>query len=143
MKRILTILGVVALAAIPVLAGGGDHSGCCMKQAGVERTVTNIDNGVRITLAASDPQVVSTLQGKVEGCGKDGCGDCPMHAEGVTRTVEKTDNGVVITATASDASVVAKLQQHATAMGAGGCGKKAADKPAGCPHHKAGEPAKS
>jgi hypothetical protein len=132
-KRMLVGLGLAALIAVPLLAGPNGPAmgaGCCMSQTGVERTVTNLANGVRITLTATDPKVVETLQARTETCPKDGCADCPMHAEGVTRSVEKTANGVVITATSSDPAQVAKLQKHAASMTAGTCPRHKAR--AGC-----------
>jgi len=101
-----------------------------MRAPGFERVVTNLENGVRITLTAEDPSAVAELQRRTETCPKGGC-DCPMHAEGVSRTVDKTTEGVVITATSSDPTLVKKLQQHA-AEAAGGCGHKASETAAGC-----------
>lgn len=141
MRRKLTAIlaMLVAAVALPALAGEGHaccrkdaaKPGCMARTAGVERTAATLDNGVRITMTATDPAVVAKLQtmgGVGEGC----CAGCPMRQEGVTRSVEKTANGVVITATSTDPATVKKLQEHATAMAGGQacCGGKAK---AGCP----------
>ncbi len=131
MKRFLVMCGMLAMLATAAFAADEKPMGCCAKQAGVERAVVKLDNGVRVTMTSKDAKVVAMLQEKSasdKGC----CPSCPMHAEGVTRTVEKTVDGVVVTATAADAALVAKLQQHATMEGMAGCGAKAADKAAGC-----------
>ncbi len=117
MKRVpLTVLAV--LAAAPLLAADSAAPMSCCKNAGVERTVVNLDNGVRVTMTAKDPKAVAAIQEKSATC----CKDCPMTAEGVTRTVEKTAAGVVITATAANPELVKKLQAHAAADAAGGEG---------------------
>jgi hypothetical protein len=131
MKRFIVLCGVLALLALPAIAGDGKAMGCCGKQANVERSVTNTENGVRVTLTSADAKTVAMLQEKSAACDKAGCGDCPMHAEGVNRTVDKTENGIVITATATDQAMIAKLQQHAATMGSASCGAKSANK-AGC-----------
>lgn len=116
-KQRFALLIVVLLAAAPVLAGGQGPAACCAAMAGVERTVTQLDNGVRVTLVGADQATVDKLQAQAGTCPAKGCSGCPMHAEGVTRTVEKTSSGVVITATAQDPALVASLQKHAVAAG--------------------------
>jgi hypothetical protein len=133
MRRFFVLSALVAMLAMPALAGQGKAMGCCGKQSGVQRSVANVDNGVRITMTATDPKVVASLQEMSASCGAaGGCADCPMHGEGVTRTVEKTADGIVVTATATDPAMVAKLQQHAATMGAAGCAGAKAEAKAGC-----------
>ena len=144
MKKVAVLFVAACLLALPLAADcGKDHAaaaggkghgstGCCAKQEGVERTVTNLDNGVQVSLTASDPKVVEMLQTHSAMAGKDGCGECPMKAEGVTRSVEKTATGVVMTATATTPEAVKALQQHAAQMATGGCMKKT--EKAGCAH---------
>ena len=143
MKKILVLSGMMALFALSVTAGDGKAMGCCAKQDAVTRTVANIDNGVKVTLASTDAKAVAMLQEKAPTCSQGGCGDCPMHAEGVTRTVENTADGVVVTATATDMELVAKLQAHATKDAAAcargseakaGCCAKGKAEAKGCAH---------
>lgn len=117
MKRALLFLIAAAVVALPGLAGEHGSAGCCQAQTGVERTVIQLSDGVRVTLAAKDAATIEKLHSHAGICAEKGCGDCPMHAEGVTRSVEKTDTGVTITATSTDADLVAKLQQHAGRQG--------------------------
>ncbi len=145
MRRFLFVLALALAAAAPLLAADAATPMSCCGGAGVERSVTNIDNGVKVTLTAKDPKVVAQVQEMAAACPKDKpcCKDCPMAAEGVTRAVAKTDSGVVITATSADPELVKKLQAHAASMAAGGDGKaccKGGAKDAGmagkCPHAK-------
>ena len=120
MKRIFLLMVLAALLAAPILAGDpapAKHAACCSKSTGAERTVANLENGVKITCTASDAKAVALIQEAAASCSKDKtcCKDCPMAAEGVTRTVEKTDKGVVITVTSADAAMVKKLQESAAA----------------------------
>lgn len=156
MKRSATLIVLLSLVALPLLAAdtpAKPAAACCLKQAGAQRTVTNLDNGVKIAFTSADPKIVALIQEETGTCPKAGCSkECPMQAEGVTRTVEKTDAGVVITATSADAATVAKLQQHPATMWDKDCPHKAAaacskakgmaGKPA-CPHANAGAPAQS
>ncbi len=120
MKRIFLLLALAALAAAPIMAADAPvkaDAGCCLKAAGAQHTVTNLDNGVKITITSTDPKVAAMIQDETASCPKPGCAkDCPMQAKGVTRTVEKTDAGVVITTTAADAATVKALQEHAATM---------------------------
>jgi hypothetical protein len=146
MKRLVALTALSLLAALPVVAGDTPEAkspaACCLKNAGAQRTVTNLDNGVKITCTASDAKAVAMIQDAAASCSKDKmcCKECPMAAEGVTRTVEKTANGVVITATSSDAAMVKKLQESAAACCSGKmkecCKGGAHAKGAGddCPH---------
>lgn len=132
MKRFMPLVIAMVLAALPLasdnaLAGcakaAGAKTSCPAAMEGVERSVANLDNGVRVTMNASDPKVIEALQKSVAAGPADGCQTCPMHAEGVTRTVEKTATGVVVTATSANGDVVKSLQAHAASMTAGaGCG---------------------
>ncbi len=148
MKRIVLVIALAALAAAPLLAADAAKPAamCCLKNAGAQRTVTNLDNGVRIEFAATDPKVVALIQDETASCPKPGCApECPMQAKGVTRTVEKTEKGVVITATATDAALVKALQEHAAAQwdklcphkAGKACSKaKATESGHACPHAK-------
>ncbi len=156
MKRFATLTVLFALVALPLVAADTPakaSAACCLKQAGVQRTVTKLDNGVKIAFTSADPKIVVMIQDETATCPKPGCSkDCPMQAEGVTRTVERTDAGVVITATSADPALVAKLQEHAATMwdkdcphkAAAACskGKGMAAKPA-CPHATGAAPAQS
>ena len=129
MKRVAILFVLLGLTFVPLATAAdptAEHgAACCAKGAGAQRTVTNLDNGVKIEMVSADPKVVAMIQQETATCPKPGCcKDCPMVAKGVTRTVEKTDKGVVITATATDAKLVASLQQHATAQGDATCPHK-------------------
>jgi hypothetical protein len=138
MRRTLTLAVLFALVALPLLAADAPvkpSAACCLKGAGAQRTVTNLDNGVKITITGGDPKLAAMIQDETATCPKPGCSkECPMRAEGVTRTVEKTDTGVVITATASDPVMVKKLQEHAATMWDKDCPHKATK---ACPKSKA------
>ncbi len=155
MKRLATLTVPLALFALPLLAADTPAkapAGCCLKAAGAQRTVTNLDNGVKITITGTDPKLVAMIQDETAVCPKPGCSNaCPMRAEGVKRTVEKTDAGVVIVATSTDPAMVTKLQRHAAKMWDETCPHAAAACPrakggAGvpaCPHAKGASPARS
>ncbi len=151
MKRLILFVALAALVAAPMMAapmmgggGPGKTMGCCGKGAGVERSVANLDNGVKITVTAADAKTVAMIQEMAASCpmGTAACKDCPMAAKGVTRAVEKTDKGVVITVTSADAAMVKTLQEHAATCTAGGmagcCKGKAGAKGMGmtCPYAK-------
>jgi anaerobic selenocysteine-containing dehydrogenase len=154
MRRTATFAVLFALIALPLLAAdtpAKPSADCCLKSAGAQRTVTNLDNGVKITITGADPKLVAMIQEETAACPKPGCSkDCPMQAEGVTRTVEKTDTGVVITATAGNPEMVKKLQEHAATQWDKACPHKAgkacprgqADAPK-CPHAKTAVPSES
>jgi hypothetical protein len=149
MRRIATFAVLFALIAVPLLAADAPatpSAACCLKGAGAQRTVTNLDNGVKIAITGGDPKLAAMIQEETATCPKPGCSkDCPMRAEGVTRTVEKTDAGVVITATAMNPAMVKKLQEHAAAQwdkdcphkAGKACAKGQASAPK-CPHAKGG-----
>ena len=154
MRRIATAVVLFALIALPLLAAdtpAKPSADCCLKSAGAQRTVTNLDSGVKITITGADPKLAAMIQEETAACPKPGClKDCPMQAKGVTRTVEKTDTGVVITATSSDLEMVKKLQEHAAAQWDKACPHKAgktcakgqANAPK-CPYAKDGAPTQS
>lgn len=122
MKRFLLVIALAVLATAPVMAADAAAPMACCRAVGVERTVTNLDNGVKVTMTAKDPKAVAIIQEMSAACSKDKpcCKDCPLASEGVTRTVEKTNSGVVVTATATNPELVKKLQAHAAALAAGG-----------------------
>jgi hypothetical protein len=142
MKRLFLLFALAALLATTLIAADtAKPMACCSKAAGVERTVANLDNGVKITITAKDAKAVAMIQNMAASCGmdKDCCKDCPMMAEGVTRAVETTANGVVITATATDTKLVKAMQEHAATCGNAsmkGCCKGKAKSAAACPHAK-------
>jgi len=128
MKHTFLLLALAAVLAAPVMAADAPAhaAGCCLKAAGAQHTVTNLDNGVKITITSTDPKVAAQIKNETASCPKAGCAkDCPMQAKGVTRTVEKTDTGVVITATAADAATVKALQEHAATMWEKACPHRA------------------
>jgi len=129
MKRTCLLLVLAAVLAAPVMAAdapAATAAGCCLKASGAQHTVTNLDNGVKITITSTDPKVAAQIKDETATCPKPGCAkDCPMQAKGVTRTVEKTDTGVVITATATDAATVKALQEHAATMSDKACPHRA------------------
>jgi anaerobic selenocysteine-containing dehydrogenase len=154
MKRIATLTALCALIALPLLAADAPakpSAACCLKSAGAQRNVTNLDNGVKITITGGDAKLATMIQEETATCPKPGCSkDCPMQAKGVSRTVERTENGVVITATASNPELVKKLQEHAATQWDQDCphkaGKACAKGEAGapkCPHAKGGTPTQS
>ena len=154
MKRITTLAVLCAMAALPLLAAdtpAKPSAACCLKSAGAQRTVANLDNGVKVTITGADPKLATMIQEETATCPKPGCSkDCPMQAKGVTRTVEKTDTGVVITATASDPEMVKRLQEHAAAQWDKDCPHKAGKACAKgqvnapkCPYAKGTTPTKS
>ncbi|MBZ5586942.1 MAG: hypothetical protein LAO05_00075 [Acidobacteriia bacterium] len=116
MRRFFLLIALAALVATPLMAADAAAPMACCKAAGVEHTVTNLDNGVKVMMTAKDPKAVAMIQEMSATC----CKDCPMGAEGVTRTVEKTSAGVTITATAANPELVKKLQAHAAMMTTGG-----------------------
>ena len=149
MKRLVALTALSLLAALPLLAAdtpAKPSAACCLKSAGAQRTVTNLDNGVKITITGGDSKLAAMIQEETATCPKPGCSKgCPMQSKGVTRTVEKTDTGVVITATASDSEMVKKLQEHSATQwdkdcphkAGKACAKGQGDAPK-CPHAKGG-----
>ena len=142
MKRFLALTALIALLAIPAAMACEKHAamkasaeqGCPSSMKGVERTVTNTDNGVKMQLTSADPAVVSHLQkmmasGHEEGC----CKDCPLSNAAWTRKAENIENGVVVTLTAASPDEVGKLQTSLASMAKGGCGHEAAADKGGCP----------
>ncbi len=79
------------------------------QQDNITRTVTNIENGVRIEVSTDDPALVQRIQERHA--------ESANHPRGrmfknVTRTVTDTDTGVVIEMTSDDPDVVAQLQKR-------------------------------
>ena len=145
MKRFLLIAALVGLLASPAaLACGGMDAGmkegdgheCPASMKGVERTVTNLDNGVRIQMTSADPALVQTLQAKITsdaktvGC----CGSCILANAAWTRKVESNEKGVVLTLTANSPAEVGKLQAAAVDLAKGGCSHEATAGKGECPH---------
>lgn len=132
MKKLLAILFVTMLAGGAAVLACGDKAAvtdCPMTAKSIDRTVEAMDNGVRITLASNDAEMVKKIQAKGGECGEcSKSGDCALMRDAVTRTVEKTDTGIMILATSSDAETVKTLKAHAASEG--GCkfkkGKKGA-----------------
>ena len=142
MKRFLALTALIALLAIPAalacekeagMKASAGH-GCPSSMQGVERTVTIVENGVKMQLTSTDPAVVSHVQkmmasGHEEGC----CKDCPLSNAAWTRKAENIENGVVVMLTASSPDEIFKLQTSLTSMAKGGCGHEAAADKGGCP----------
>jgi hypothetical protein len=147
MKRILILSVLIGLLATPAAlacgmeasakASGGHECPASMK--GVQRTVTNLDNGARLELTSDDPDVVKTLQAhmaeerKAGGC----CKDCPLSNAAWSHKVENTDKGVVLTLTADSKDDIGKLQTAMASMTKGGCGHKSEAEKGECPHKAA------
>jgi TusA-related sulfurtransferase len=125
MKKLALVLAVMALvAASPVLAcgeGKGKMAGCPFGMKGVEKTSSNLDNGVTITMKSSDPEKVKALQAAMASEDKDSGCNCPMHAKNTKRVIENTADGVVLTLTSEDKDQVKALQTFATKNCKGGC----------------------
>jgi TusA-related sulfurtransferase len=111
----LIILSLVLFAAWLVYACG-NSSGCAkksdcpatMKDAKVE--VTNLDNGITMSITSDNPEAVKQIQKhkKEYQC----CG-----LKGTKSESKKTDNGIVMTITSKDPEVVKQIQAlHANCM---------------------------
>ena len=146
MKRFLMLAVLIALVATPAaLACGKDGAmkasmghGCPSMMKGVERTVTNIDNGVRIEITSADPALVQTLQTQMAAEGKGSCcKDCVLSNAAWSKKVENTSKGVVLTLTAASKDEVGNLQTKAAAMTKGGCGHMGEAGKGDCPHKAA------
>jgi len=152
MKRFLLLSVLVALIATPAALACGEHAAmkagmghdCPSMMKGVEKTVTNTADGVRIEIKATDPETVQTLQAhmtqmnaenKTGGC----CKDCPMSNTAWNRKIENTRDGVVMILTANSPDDITKLQTAAASMTKGGCSHGAEAGKIGCPKgaHKA------
>ena len=92
-----TTVAVVAMAGTSVFAASMN---------GVDRKITNLDDGVEITLTTEDQDQLARIIERTES------NDRPKN-EDVTEKVEVLDNGVKITLTAEDPDEVAKIQRHA------------------------------
>jgi TusA-related sulfurtransferase len=144
MKRFLLLSVLIAAIAAPVALACGNEAAmkagmghdCPSMMKGVERTVTNTADGVRIEMKSSDPEMVQTLQAHMNAENKPGgcCKDCPMSNAAWSRKVENTRDGVVLTMTASSPDDVSKLQTAAASMTKGGCSHHGAEAgKGGCP----------
>ncbi|MCT4592595.1 MAG: hypothetical protein N4A36_04430 [Candidatus Gracilibacteria bacterium] len=70
----------------------------------IDRTVEKIDNGIKMTVASEDEEVVEYLQAKDRPGSKN---------ELVTHVVENIENGVVITITTEDEDMLERLHNRA------------------------------
>lgn len=80
MKKLLLVsiaLAVIVVFAASAVAGEGGCP-CPMKVKGAKTEVKNIDNGITVTITASDPAAVKEIQEK----GAKMSGGCPMMKEG-------------------------------------------------------------
>jgi len=140
MKKLLLFVALMLTLATASFAGDTPCGACPCKMEGVTKSVENLDNGVKVTLSATDPKIVAMIQEKVGKC-EAGESDCPMMTKEMDRKVEKTADGMVMTITSADKDMVQKLQTHMAAESKGhDCGKHhKGDGPhdkADCPHHK-------
>lgn len=146
MRKFAAIVAVLALVvSAPALACGNKAAAaagqqCPLGMKGVEKTATNLDNGVKLTVSSKDAEQVKTLQAAMAAEDKDGGCQCAMHAKGVQRAIQNTANGVVVTLTSSDREQVKTLQAFAADACKGDCpmkghGAQAAEK-GECPHAK-------
>ena len=129
MKRNATFLFsllTLILLVSPLMAGDTPacpqaKAGCCAGK-GMTRQVTNIDQGVTVTLTGSTPEAVKAIQDHAAKCakheccvskeGKGGCCDkatCPMKDAKVQ--VTNNDKGAVITVTSDKPETVAAIQK--------------------------------
>lgn len=69
------------------------------------KTVTNLDNGVQVTLSSDDAEVVAKIQNSDRHENKE--------KKGIVVTKTLTDTGVMMTITSDDVEQVAKIQHHA------------------------------
>ncbi len=122
MKKLLLFAAAIAVAAT-AFAGGKPCAGCPCGMEGVTRSVENLDDGVRVTLVAKDPETAETVRKMMDSRhpGKCGCAKCacPMMSAGVDRKVEGTADGVVMTVTSQDPETVKKIQEHLSVEAAG------------------------
>jgi hypothetical protein len=147
MKRFLILTALVALVAMPAVLACEKEAGmkasmghdCPASMKGVERTVTNLDNGVRMEMTSSDPAVVKTLQTQMAADHKTGgcCKDCPLSNAAWTHKVENTDKGVIVTLTADSKDDIGKLQTAMAGMAKGGCRHMDEAGKGECPHKAA------
>ncbi len=142
MKRFLALTAFIALLAIPTALACEKHAAmkasaehvCPFDMKGVERTVTIVENGVKLQLTSADPAVVSHVQkmmapGHEEGC----CKDCPLSNAAWARKAENIENGVVVMLTASSPDEAFKLQTSLASLAKGGCSHEGAAGKGGCP----------
>jgi TusA-related sulfurtransferase len=146
MKRNLTILfSLIALilfvtpllaqdtAGCPQAKGSANcaghkvaKTGCCDQGAGAMKgaamKVTNLDNGVTVTMTGDNPETVKAIQAHAAQCAQHACAGnahgkaagcdpdtCPMKE--ATVKVTNTDDGAVITITSDKPETVAAIQK--------------------------------
>jgi len=145
MKRFLVLSALAAVLAFSAALACEMEAGmkaeghkCPVSMKGVERTVTNIDNGVRIEITSADPALVQTLQTQMAAEGKGSCcKDCVLSNAAWSKKVENTSKGVVLTVTAASKDEVGDLQTKAASMTKGGCGHMGEAGKGDCPHKSA------
>ncbi|MCD6218509.1 hypothetical protein J7L05_11740 [bacterium] len=118
MKKVYLVLTMALMLVVAAIAIDGYSNSASARgssnerqRPAVDRTVTNIDNGVIIELTSSDPDVVKRIQERKEtrrGGGGDNC-DSPK----AKRTVENIKDGVRITITSDDPDTVKQIQEKA------------------------------
>ncbi|HEY7743478.1 MAG TPA: hypothetical protein VIA19_10580, partial [Burkholderiales bacterium] len=96
-----------------------------MNHTRIQRTVTNLPDGIRTVTESDDPQVAQTIKAHVASMSqrlKDGrefnifSPTLPVLFENrdkIHSVVELTEKGAIVTRTSTDAKVVAALQGHA------------------------------
>jgi TusA-related sulfurtransferase len=116
-KAYLVLIMAVMLVVVGVAMDGYSNSASAQdnsndrQRPAVDRSVTNIDNGVIIELTSSDPDVVKRIQERKEtrrGGGGNNC-DSPK----AERTVKNIKDGVRITITSDDPDTVSQIQEKA------------------------------
>jgi hypothetical protein len=97
-----------------------------MNHTRIQRTVTNLPDGIRTVTESDDPQVAQTIKAHVASMSqrlKDGrefnifSPTLPVLFENrdkIHSVVDFTEKGAIVTRTSTDAKVVAALQGHAT-----------------------------
>ncbi len=112
-----------ALACPACAASAKAEAQCPMSMKGVERSATNLSNGVVMTLTAPDAASAKALQAAVAADANGAGCACPMHSKGVQRSITNTANGVKIQLTSGNADQVKQLQAFA-AKNCGQCPMK-------------------
>jgi TusA-related sulfurtransferase len=133
MKRLLLLVASMLTLAAVSFAGSPACGDCPCRMEGVTKNVENLEDGVKVTLSATDPKLVAMIQEKMVTC-EAGRTDCPMMAKEMDRRVEKTADGMVMTITSTDKDLVKKLQTHVAAEFEGHKGGKQHGKD--CSHHQ-------
>lgn len=87
------------------IRNNGEERGGFLNDEKVVRTVSNIDNGVEITMASEDADTATRLQSMPEPK------NAPLN-EKITSKRENIENGVKITITSADAETVKQIQER-------------------------------